>query len=69
MLAERQHPVHGRVRMMNTPVRLSDSQGQAGWPPPGFGEHSREILAELGYSKADIDKMVAGKAVTEAAKR
>nr|ALG05256.2 Formyl-CoA transferase [uncultured bacterium 5E7] len=57
MLAERQHPVHGRVRMMNTPVRLSDSNGEAGWPPPGFGEHSREILAELGFDEADIAAM------------
>ena len=57
MLAERQHPVHGRVRMMNTPVRLSEAKGAAGWPPPGFGEHSREILAELGFDESDIAAM------------
>ena len=36
---------------------------------PLYGEHTREILAEVGYSAADIDKMVAGKAVTVPAKR
>ena len=34
-----------------------------------YGEHTREILSEAGYSDADIDKMVASKAATVSARR
>jgi CoA:oxalate CoA-transferase len=57
MLVERRHPKHGDVRMMGVPVRLSSTAGSAAWPPPGFGQHTREILTELGYSAEDVDAM------------
>lgn len=57
MLVERDHPTHGKVRMMGTPIRLSATPGSPGWPPPKFGEHSREILAELGYSSAEVEEL------------
>ncbi|MBX6391743.1 MAG: CoA transferase, partial [Frankia sp.] len=28
-------------------------------PSPGLGEHTREVLAELGYGPAEIDQLVA----------
>ena len=34
-----------------------------GGPAPRIGEHSREVLAELGYDERAIDKMVEDKAV------
>jgi crotonobetainyl-CoA:carnitine CoA-transferase CaiB-like acyl-CoA transferase len=34
---------------------------------PRVGEHSRDVPAELGYSAAEIDGMVAGKVVRVAA--
>jgi crotonobetainyl-CoA:carnitine CoA-transferase CaiB-like acyl-CoA transferase len=34
-------------------------------PPPRFGEHNEAILAELGYSEADIAKLRADKAIGE----
>jgi len=57
MLAERQHSRHGRVRMMNVPVRLSDTPGKADWPPPEFGQHTREVLIEVGYSEEDVEAL------------
>ena len=35
---------------------------------PLYGEHTREILGELGYGAPEIDKMIAAKAATDAAK-
>src|SRR5262249_54211454 len=32
-------------------------------PPPGLGEHTAEILAELGYDKTEQDRLRAGKVV------
>jgi len=57
MLVQRDHPKHGKVRMMGTPIRLSATPGHPGWPAPQFGEHTREILAELGYSAEQIDAL------------
>ena len=66
---EEQHPTEGRIRRSKLANTFSGGVRENETHAPLYGEHSREILAELGYTKADIDKMVAGKAVTEAAKR
>jgi crotonobetainyl-CoA:carnitine CoA-transferase CaiB-like acyl-CoA transferase len=66
---EEEHPTEGKIRRSKLGNVFSGGVRENETHAPLYGEHSRAILAELGYSKADIDKMVAGKAVTEAAKR
>jgi crotonobetainyl-CoA:carnitine CoA-transferase CaiB-like acyl-CoA transferase len=63
---EEEHPTEGKIRRSKLANVFSGGVRENETHAPLYGEHSREILAELGYSKADIDKMVAGKAVTEA---
>jgi crotonobetainyl-CoA:carnitine CoA-transferase CaiB-like acyl-CoA transferase len=57
MLVERDHAQHGKVKMMATPVRLSDTPGQPGWPPPKFGEHTSDVLTELGYTPEQVETL------------
>src|SRR5690349_10654585 len=66
---EENHPSEGRIRRTKLANTFSGGARQEEGHAPLYGEQSREILAEHGYSKADIHKMIAGKAVTEAAKR
>jgi len=55
---ELQHPEAGRVRLLRHPIRYSSGQPTIESPPPAVGQHSQEILEELGYSSGEIDQIV-----------
>jgi crotonobetainyl-CoA:carnitine CoA-transferase CaiB-like acyl-CoA transferase len=64
MLVEFDHPVAGHVRTTGSPVRLDGEQARAGSPPPTLGEHTREVLHEMGVDDDTIETMVSeGRAV------
>ncbi|CAM5207365.1 Carnitine dehydratase OS=Bosea thiooxidans OX=53254 GN=ARD30_06655 PE=3 SV=1 [Bosea thiooxidans] len=44
-----QHPVIGEVQTVNVPVTLSETPGKVERHAPMVGEHTVEILAELGF--------------------
>lgn len=52
-----QHPSEGRLRAMAYPSTWSVSQPGATRHAPSLGEHTREVLAELGYDTARIDAL------------
>lgn len=54
-----EHPTEGRVRRVAVPTTWTDSQPTPGRPAPQLGEHSAEILKELGYSDAEISSLIA----------
>jgi len=53
-LSEVQHQSAGPTRMMAVPVALWDTPGSVRIGSPGIGEHTDEVLAELGYTPEQI---------------
>ena len=51
------HPNAGDVRMVGIPVRLSETPGGIRLAPPLVGEHTTEILGELGYSAEQVSEL------------
>ena len=54
------HPTEGKTRSMRLPNRWSTDVRREWNPAPKLGQHSVEILREIGYDNAEIDAMVAG---------
>jgi crotonobetainyl-CoA:carnitine CoA-transferase CaiB-like acyl-CoA transferase len=52
------HPSEGKVRQMRNPTRWSATPLGAIRHAPRLGEHSREVLREVGYDDAQIDAMM-----------
>ena len=65
-----EHPVAGPVRAIGPPVKFSAAPGVATRPAPLKGQHTREVLGEIGYGDSEIDEMIgvgaAGVATSEA---
>jgi crotonobetainyl-CoA:carnitine CoA-transferase CaiB-like acyl-CoA transferase len=62
-IAEIDQPGHGPVRMLAFPFRASGTPASIRRPAPQLGEHTEEVLAELGLSRAEIDRLAATRAI------
>lgn len=55
MVVEVDHAACGPMKLVNTPVKYSDSQPGVRSPPPTLGEHTNELLGEhLNMSEGQI---------------
>ncbi|KAL8704831.1 MAG: hypothetical protein Q9201_002026 [Fulgogasparrea decipioides] len=58
MVKEIEHPTCGPMKMVNTPVKYSDSEPSIRMAPPTLGQHSEEILGSiLGMGKEEIVRL------------
>ncbi|WEJ57027.1 CoA transferase [Devosia sp. FJ2-5-3] len=64
MVQSYDHPVYGQMRAVANPVSFGGIERDLGTPPPLLGQHSLDILAELGLSADQIDRLVADGVVT-----
>jgi formyl-CoA transferase len=61
-IVEVDHKVRGKYLTIGSPIKFSDLEIEVK-PSPVLGEHTDEVLADLGYSADDITKLHAAKAV------
>jgi formyl-CoA transferase/CoA:oxalate CoA-transferase len=58
MVTELQHPTVGPLRVLGTPVKLSETPGSIRTPPPRLGEHTDAVLMnDLGIAREDVNAL------------
>ncbi len=63
MVVEVEHPRAGRMNALGLPIKFSDTPGAVTRAAPLLGQHTREVLAGLGYSEAQVERLAAEGAV------
>ncbi|HSI59844.1 MAG TPA: CoA transferase [Ideonella sp.] len=57
MIAEVEHPEHGRIRMPGFPVDSAGANARLHRAAPSCGQHTRQVLGELGFGENEIDSL------------
>ncbi|WP_423453902.1 CaiB/BaiF CoA transferase family protein [Ottowia sp. VDI28] len=60
---ETEHPVVGKIRETAVPSEWSGTPPGRRMPAPSLGEHTVQVLAEAGFSPAEIELLLANRAV------
>ena len=55
--AEIHHPIGGEMKLVTTPVNFYQNPASIRTPAPEIGQHTEEILLDLGYSRDDIAQL------------
>jgi crotonobetainyl-CoA:carnitine CoA-transferase CaiB-like acyl-CoA transferase len=57
MIVDIEHATGGRIQVTGVPIHLRGTPGSVRLPPPLQGQHTEELLAELGYAAGEIESL------------
>jgi crotonobetainyl-CoA:carnitine CoA-transferase CaiB-like acyl-CoA transferase len=57
IIVEYQHQAAGRLKGVGHPVLIEGVERQAGLPPPMLGQHTDDVLSEIGLSSETISEL------------
>ncbi|MFE9812904.1 CaiB/BaiF CoA transferase family protein [Streptomyces sp. NPDC005227] len=63
LVVDIEHSTLGPLQVPGIPIKLSDTPGRVERPPTSLGEHTAELLAELGHDNQDIARLLAARVV------
>ncbi len=64
MVMKVEHPVEGEINTLGFPVKLSGTPQEVRYPPPLLGQHTRDLVDELGLSDR-YDELAGGGAFSQ----
>ena len=67
MLTTVDHPTLGPIEVTGVPVHLQKTPGSVRLSPPLLGQHTEEILGELGYDAGDVEALLRERTVGKVA--
>ena len=56
-IGEMEHPHLGHIRFVSTPIEFSETPVKSQGPQPELGQHTEEVLLEIGYDWDEIVKL------------
>ena len=60
MIVSTPHELLGEVEVTGVPIKFHGTPGSVRLAPPMLGQHTAEVLAEVGYSESEVEEMAAG---------
>jgi len=60
MVVTMTHPAAGDIRVLGSPMKLSDTPVTQRTPPPTLGQHTGSVLQSLGFTREAVDDLRAG---------
>ena len=63
LIVELEHALLGPVKMANSPLRMSAGETGSRMASPVLGQHTREVLAEAGYTPGEITALESSRVV------
>ena len=57
VFVEFDHPTHGPVQLISSPMNMSKTPARQAAPAPRLGEHTDEVLLEYGYDRQEVESL------------